>query len=68
MEETDIIVIGGGSGGSAVAGRLSEGGKYRVTLFEAGGRNTGYRTRIPGMIPFQTPATNWQFETVPQVG
>lgn len=68
MEETDIIVIGGGSGGSAVAGRLSEGGKYRVTLFEAGGRNTGYRTRIPGMISFQTPATNWQFETVPQVG
>lgn len=68
MEQTDILVIGGGSGGSAVAARLSEGGKYRVTLLEAGGRNTGYRTRIPGMLAFQTPKTNWAFETVPQAG
>ena len=26
------------------------------------------RTLIPGFIPFQTPKTNWQFETVPQAG
>lgn len=68
MEEADIVVVGGGSGGSAVAGRLSENGRYKVVLLEAGGRNTGWRTRIPGFIPFQTPKTNWQFETVPQAG
>ena len=68
MEEADIVVVGGGSGGSAVAARLSEGGKYKVVLLEAGGKNTGFRTRIPGFIPFQTPKTNWQFETVPQTG
>ena len=68
MEEADIVIIGGGSGGSAVAGRLSEGGKYRVVVLEAGGRNTGYRTLIPGFLAFQTPKTNWQYETVPQPG
>ncbi len=33
MDEFDVIVIGGGSGGSAVAGRLAESGRYRVWLF-----------------------------------
>ncbi len=37
-------------------------------LLEAGGKNTGYRTRIPGFVAFQTPKTNWGFETVPQPG
>ena len=60
--------MGGGSGGSAAAGRLSEGGRYTVCLIEAGGRNTGYRTRVPGFVAFQTPKTNWAFETVPQPG
>jgi choline dehydrogenase-like flavoprotein len=68
VEEADIVVIGCGSGGSAVAGRLSEGGKYTVAVLEAGGRNTGLKTIMPGMMPFQTDKTNWQFETVPQPG
>jgi choline dehydrogenase-like flavoprotein len=68
VEEADIVVIGCGSGGSAVAGRLSEGGKYKVAVLEAGGRNTSLKTIMPGMMPFQTDKTNWRFETVPQPG
>lgn len=68
MEQFDYIIIGGGSGGSAVAGRLAESGRYRVCLIEAGGDNTGYRTIVPGFVAFQTPRTNWGFETVPQRG
>jgi choline dehydrogenase-like flavoprotein len=68
MEEADIVVVGGGSGGAAAAGRLSEGGKFSVALLEAGGRNTGLRTRIPAFLAFQTDKTNWNYETVPQAG
>lgn len=68
MEEADIVVIGAGSGGSAAAGRLSEGGKYRVAVLEAGGRNEGWRTLMPSAIAMQTRKTDWRLETVPQPG
>lgn len=68
MDEADIVVIGAGSGGSAVAGRLSEDPNLDICVLEAGGRNNGVRTRMPGMMPFQSKATNWAFETVPQSG
>ena len=34
--ETDIAIVGGGSAGCVLAGRLSDGGRQRVTLIEAG--------------------------------
>lgn len=37
-------------------------------MLEAGGRNDGLRTRIPGFMAFPSPQTNWHFETVPQAG
>ena len=68
MDEFDVIVVGGGSGGSAVAGRLSENPKLRVCVLEAGGANTDWRITTPGMMAAVPKVSNWGFETVPQSG
>lgn len=68
MQEFDYIVIGGGSGGSAVAGRLAVGGKHRVCVLEAGGRNNNVLVKTPGFMPFLLKNTNYRYDTVPQKG
>lgn len=68
--EHDYIVVGGGSGGCAVAGRLSEDSSLDVCLLEAGGDGKGNLINIPSgavaMLP--TKINNWAFETTPQPG
>lgn len=68
MDEFDIIVIGGGSAGSAAAGRLSQNGKYTVCLIEAGGTNNNMLIKTPGFMPFIRNSSNYKYETVPQKG
>jgi choline dehydrogenase-like flavoprotein len=68
MESFDYIVIGGGSGGSAVAGRLAGDGTRRVCLLEAGGRNDNILIKTPGFMPFIRNSANYKFDTVPQKG
>jgi choline dehydrogenase-like flavoprotein len=68
VDTFDVIVIGGGSGGSAAAGRLAEDGSRKVCLIEAGGRNDDFRVKTPGFLPFIPEASNYRYETVPQKG
>ncbi|MBL8648908.1 MAG: FAD-dependent oxidoreductase [Sphingopyxis sp.] len=68
MDQFDIIVIGGGSAGSAAAGRLAEDGTRTVCLVEAGGTNDIARVKTPGFMPFIPKASNYQYDTLPQTG
>ncbi len=63
----DFIVTGAGSAGCAVAGRLSESGKYRVLLLEAGPADSNMWIHIPlGYTRTYTDArVNWMFDSEP---
>jgi choline dehydrogenase len=67
-ETFDFIVTGAGSAGCAVAGRLSESGKYRVLLLEAGGpdRNPWIHIPLGYTKTYTNPRVNWMFETEPE--
>ena len=45
--EFDYLIIGGGSAGCALAGRLSEDPDTRVCLLEAGGQGDGLLVNVP---------------------
>jgi choline dehydrogenase-like flavoprotein len=66
----DFVVVGGGSAGCALAGRLSEDPKTSVALIEAGGRDDNWVVTTPGALALMVPSklNNWAFDTVPQAG
>jgi choline dehydrogenase len=64
----DFIVTGAGSAGCAVAARLSETGRYRVLLLEAGGEDRYAWIHVPmgyGRL-FSNPRVNWMYESEPE--
>jgi choline dehydrogenase len=64
----DFIVTGAGSAGCAVAGRLSEDGKYRVLLLEAGPKDTYPWIHVPLGYhkTYTNPKVNWMFDSEPE--
>lgn len=66
----DFVVVGGGSGGCTVAGRLSEDPKTSVAVLDAGGRNDNWVITTPFALALMVPGklNNWAFDTVPQAG
>jgi choline dehydrogenase-like flavoprotein len=66
----DFVVVGGGSGGCAVASRLSEDSKTSVALLEAGGKDDNWVVTTPGamILMISGKLNNWAFDTVPQPG
>ncbi len=68
--EFDYIVIGAGSAGCVLAGRLSEDPSVRVLLLEAGGRDWNPWIHVP-VGYFKTmhdPKTDWCYKTEPDPG
>ncbi|WP_419906287.1 GMC family oxidoreductase [Hoeflea sp.] len=64
----DYIVVGSGSAGGAIVGRLSENGKYTVLCLEAGTEKSNYIfTKPPAANVFliNNPKVNWRYFSEP---
>ncbi|MDI5935780.1 GMC family oxidoreductase [Halomonas kalidii] len=66
----DYIVIGAGSAGSVVAGRLSEAGQGTVCVLEAGPPDRSPYIHVPAAVVhlLDNPRLNWMYQTAPSWG
>ena len=69
-ERFDVVIVGGGSAGSALAARLSEDPETQVLLLEAGRADWPWDVFIhmPAALPFPigNPRYDWQYESDPE--
>ena len=71
MNKFDYVIIGGGSAGCTLAGRLSEDENVHICLLEAGPPDDNFLIHVPVGVAAVMPRggkINWAFETVPQKG
>src|SRR5699024_7111307 len=66
-ESADYVIVGAGSAGCVLANRLSDGGKYRVTLLEAGppDSNSWIHDHIAYGMTYFSKKLNWRYHTEP---
>ena len=66
--EYDYIIVGAGSAGCVLANRLTAGGRHRVLLLEAGGRDRNYLFRLPMLMGklMHSGIYNWGYHTEPE--
>ena len=68
MPHYDYVVVGAGSSGSVVAARLSEDGRSRVLVLEAGGSDRSLKVLMPGwsqLTVYGDPRFDWRFKAEP---
>ena len=70
MADFDYVIVGAGSAGCVLANRLTENGRYRVLVLEAGGSDRRFwvRTPIGYGRTFYDRRVNWMFLTEPDPG
>ncbi|KAF2900010.1 hypothetical protein ILUMI_06174, partial [Ignelater luminosus] len=62
----DFIIVGAGVAGSVLTNRLTESGKFKVLVLEAGGQENDF-TDVPGFATYLARSNfNWGYKTVPQ--
>ncbi len=68
--EWDYIIVGAGSAGCVLANRLTENGRYKVLLLEAGPKDSSFWIPVPvGFYKLLTNKRyNWGFVTEPEEG
>ncbi|TYP82901.1 GMC family oxidoreductase [Blastococcus xanthinilyticus] len=65
----DVVVVGAGSAGCALAGRLTEDPSVRVLLLEAGGSDKLLEVQVPaGMYKVWRTRRDWNYTTEEQPG
>lgn len=66
----DYVVIGAGSAGSVVAGRLSEANGGRICVLEAGPVDRSPYIHVPSAVVYalNNPRINWMYKTAPSWG
>lgn len=64
----DYIIVGAGSAGCILASRLSENGKHKVLLVEAGGNDNSFWFKIPVGYArsYYNPRVNWMYNSEPE--
>lgn len=68
MAEYDFIIIGSGTAGSVIAGRLGEDPSLNILVVEAGGTDRWPIITMPGALPFvyQSKRLGWQIQSGPE--
>ncbi len=70
LGEFDYIIVGAGAAGCVLANRLTENGRHKVLLLEAGGSDNRFFINMPlgyGKI-FYDPSINWMYRAEPDAG
>ena len=70
LGEFDYIIVGAGAAGCVLANRLTENGRHKVLLLEAGGSDKRFFINMPlgyGKT-FYDPSINWMYKAEPDAG
>lgn len=62
-QDVDFVIVGAGSAGCVLANRLSENGRHRVLVLEAGGSDARFWVKVPVgyAVNYANPAVNWGY-------